>query len=469
MVPVSLAAFSILLSACAAKSKSAKLDNRSAGTTAFEDLDREDFQNPPISQEEFEAQQRGEVPPTFDIPIVRNAKVEQWVGYFQGRGRKWFQIYMERSGKYVPFMRKILREHDLPEDLVYLAMIESGFSDRAYSRARAVGPWQFMKATGRLYGLDVNFWVDERRDPERSTIAAARHLKDLYDQFQSWKLAAAAYNAGAGKVQRAIKRYRTEDFWELARGRYLRPETRHYVPKIIAAALVAKEPEKYGFTDIQYQDPLVYDKVVVERPVNLIQLAEKTELDLEDLMALNPELNHPITPPNVSNYELRIPKGKSSAFELALNELRGTEEVQYAAHRVRKGDNLQRIANLYSTSIASIRKVNRLDGDTRVRQGQNLIIPVPLDDKLRHVSRRAGLDEPKLKKREKQVNSLSRPREPKFAQTKIHIVRKGETLSMIAQKYRVSPTRLHAKNRSKIHTQTAGLLRPGMRLVIPRS
>ena len=299
-----------VLSGCASKTQYSK-----ASATVFSsESDQTDFENPPIAEEEFEAQQRGEVPPKFDIPIVRNAKVEQWIDYFQGRGRKWFTVYLERSTRYVPFMRKILREHNQPEDLVYLAMIESGFSTRAFSRARAVGPWQFMKATGRMYGLGVNFWVDERRDPEKSTIAAARHLKDLFDQFQSWKLAAAAYNAGAGKVSRAIKRYRTEDFWELSRGRYLRPETRHYVPKLIAAALIAKEPHKYGFKNIEYQDPLQYDKVVVNQPINLIQLAKITGTDLEELFDLNPELNHPVTPPHLASYELRVPFGRAGVY-----------------------------------------------------------------------------------------------------------------------------------------------------------
>jgi membrane-bound lytic murein transglycosylase D len=434
-----LAALFTIVVGCSAKN--AKVSSRNS--VDFEDeIARE---NPPISEEEFEAQQRGEVPPQFDIPIVRNAKVEQWITYFQGRGRKWFGIWLERSGRYIPMMRKILNEHDLPEDLVYLAMIESGFSSRAYSRARAVGPWQFMKSTGRIYGLRANFWVDERRDPEKSSIAAARHLKDLYDQFQSWKLAAAAYNAGAGKVSRAIRRYRTEDFWELARGRYLKPETRHYVPKLIAAALIAKEPEKYGFTGIEYQDPLEYDKIVLKRPVNLIQLAEATRVELDDLLALNPELNHPVTPPEAVNYELRIPSGRSSDFVVALDSIYDGEQVQYMAHKVRKGDNLQKIAKIYRTSTEKISKMNGLSGQGRVRQGQVLLIPVPLDAKLASAPKRA-----------ESLKFVSEPGQ------RVHVVRRGETLLRIAKRYGVTVASIKEENNLR-----RSVIKPGRQLVIP--
>jgi membrane-bound lytic murein transglycosylase D len=434
-----LAALFSIVVGCSAKNSQVSSRN---SVDFEEEIARE---NPPISEEEFEAQQRGEVPPQFDIPIVRNAKVEQWITYFQGRGRKWFGIWLERSGRYVPMMRKILNEHDLPEDLVYLAMIESGFSSRAYSRARAVGPWQFMKSTGRLYGLRANFWVDERRDPEKSSIAAARHLKDLYDQFQSWKLAAAAYNAGAGKVSRAIRRYRTEDFWELARGRYLRPETRHYVPKLIAAALIAKEPEKYGFTGIEYQDPLEYDKIVLKRPVNLIQLAEATRIDLDDLLALNPELNHPVTPPEAVNYELRIPSGRSSDFVAALDSIYDGEQVQYMAHKVRKGDNLQRIAKIYRTSADKISKMNGLSGQGRVKQGQVLLIPVPLDAKLASAPKRA-----------ESLKFVSEPGQ------RVHVVRRGETLLRIAKRYGVTVASIKEENNLR-----RSVIKPGRQLVIP--
>lgn len=183
----------------------------------------------------------------FDFPITVNTAVEKWIDYFTGRGRKHMVKYLDRSEHFIPFIRPLLRQYGLPEDLVYLAMIESGFNNHARSFAKAVGPWQFISATGKRYGLSVNWWVDERRDTRKSTLSAAQYLKDLYGMFNSWELAAASYNAGEAKLARAVRRYGTSDFWALTRHRFLRPETRDYVPKIIAAALVAKNRTQFGF------------------------------------------------------------------------------------------------------------------------------------------------------------------------------------------------------------------------------
>jgi len=184
---------------------------------------------------------------SFDFPITVNTGVEKWIDYFTCKGRKHMVKYLERSEHFIPFIRPLLRQYGLPEDLVYLAMIESGFNNHARSFAKAVGPWQFIPATGKRYGLSVNWWVDERRDTRKSTLSAAQYLKDLYGMFNSWELAAASYNAGEAKLARAVRRYGTADFWALTRHRFLRPETRDYVPKIIAAALVAKNRTQFGF------------------------------------------------------------------------------------------------------------------------------------------------------------------------------------------------------------------------------
>jgi membrane-bound lytic murein transglycosylase D len=315
--------------------------------------------------------------PTFDIPIVMNTLVEKWLDYFQNRGRKYYAAYLERSGRYVPMMKRILRENGLPEDIIYLAMIESGFRPSAKSRAKAVGTWQFMKGTGKLYGLRTSFWIDERRDPEKSTIAAAQHLKDLYDEFNSWPLAFAGYNAGRGKITKAIRKYSTEDFWEMSRSRnrYLRSETKNYVPKMIAAALIAKSPEKYGFTNVAYENPLEYDKVLVPRPTEVSRIAEGLGIDEEILVDLNPELLKGITPPDIPNYELRIPKGFQEKFVAIYPDVQKKSITSVVRHVVTRQDTLASISKRYGVTESTLRSFNRMDS-SRVRRGQQLAIPV---------------------------------------------------------------------------------------------
>lgn len=211
--------------------------------------------------------------PTYDVPIILNSSVESHIDYFNVRIRDKFELWLSRSGRYLPLMKEIFKKNDLPEDLVFVSLIESGFNPYAYSRARAVGPWQFMKGTGLKYGLRINEWIDERRDPVKSTIAAANYLKDLYAMFNSWPLALASYNAGEGRVGRAMAKSKAGDFWDLRSTRYLRPETRNYVPKFMAATIIAKNPEKYGF-NLNYHEPLQYDEVVIDRPTDLRLIAK---------------------------------------------------------------------------------------------------------------------------------------------------------------------------------------------------
>ncbi len=217
----------------------------------------------------------------FDIPVTVNSAVEQWVDYFTGRGRKHFERYLERSEYFIPYIHPILREHSMPEDLVYLSMIESGFNNLARSRAKAVGPWQFMSFTGKKYGLAVNWWVDERRDIQKSTVAAINYLRDLYSMFGSWELAASAYNAGEGKIARAIQRYGSKDFWVLVKGRYLKPETRNYVPKMIAAALVAKNREQFGFAAPPVPHPAADEAVAGDGEIVKVIKTDKPEQDMD--------------------------------------------------------------------------------------------------------------------------------------------------------------------------------------------
>jgi membrane-bound lytic murein transglycosylase D len=315
--------------------------------------------------------------PDFDIPIVINAKVEHFIQYFQTAARNTFSNWLARSEKYIPFMKNLLRENGLPEDLVYLALIESGFNPYAYSRRKASGPWQFIYLTGKRYGLRSNWWIDERRDPEKSTIAAAKYLKDLYDLFECWYLAAAGYNAGEKKITNAMKRYRTEDFWELTKYRYLKRETKDYVPQMIAAALIAKDPEKYGFMDIEYQEPLRYEKVKIPSVTDLRLIAKACEISVEELKDLNPELLRWCTPPNLPDYEIKIPFGKKELFLKKFETLQSGERFQFKTHIVKKGDTLARIARFYGVDMEPILEINRLKKTSLLSIGMNLLIPIP--------------------------------------------------------------------------------------------
>jgi membrane-bound lytic murein transglycosylase D len=321
--------------------------------------------------------------PEFDIPIVINGKVEQFIQYFQTTIRGKFVTWLGRSEKYIPFMKNVLKEHGLPEDLVYLALIESGFNPYAYSRAKAVGMWQFISMTGKRYGLRVDWWVDERRDPEKSTIAAAKYLKDLHDMFECWYLAAAGYNAGEYKIIKAIKRYQTEDFWKLTQYRYLKRETKDYVPLMIAAALVAKDPEKYGFTDVEYQDPLQYDKVNVPELTNLSLIAKACETSLDEIKDLNPEIRRGVTPPNESEYEIKIPFGKKDLFLNNFEMLQPFEKFPFKTHPVKKGETLKRIAGCYRVDLEPLLEINHLSKTSQVSKGMTLLIPLSKDEEIR--------------------------------------------------------------------------------------
>lgn len=245
-----------------------------------------------------------------DLPIILNGPVKAYVRAFTTSQREVFETYLARSGRYLSLMRRIFQEYGLPQDLVYLCLVESGFSPWAMSPAEAVGPWQFIRGTARRYGLTVNGWVDERRDPEKSTRAAARYLKDLYTQFGCWYLAAAGYNAGEKRVEGVMNRHPTGSFWTMAAKGLLPAETCNYVPQIIAAALIAKSPQTYGFKGVRYQAPLKYEKVKVPGRTDLRWFARYLELDYQTLKELNPELNREAAPPAAAGYVLKVPVAK---------------------------------------------------------------------------------------------------------------------------------------------------------------
>ncbi len=395
------------------------------------DLSISDESNDDFTLEVFPKEERKQGP-DFDIPIVINAQVEQFIQYFQTTARKVFTNWLARSERYIPFMKNLLKENGLPEDLVYLALIESGFNPYAYSRSKASGPWQFIYLTGKRYGLRSNWWIDERRDPEKSTIAAAKYLKDLYDMFECWYLAAAGYNAGEKKIAAAMKRYGTEDFWELTKYRYLKRETKDYVPQMIAAALIAKEPEKYGFTDIDYQEPLRYEKVKVPEVTDLRLIARACEATLGEIKDLNPELSRWCTPPDFPDYEIKIPFGKKELFLRNFEALSPDERLKFKTHVVKKGETVSKIAKLYRVDLEPILQLNRLSKKSRLPKGMNLLIPLPIDQ-----------DQKPETVAKKTSNGGDRPPKPS---EKTYTIKKGDSLWSIANELGVNVGALSSWN-----------------------
>jgi membrane-bound lytic murein transglycosylase D len=311
---------------------------------------------------------------TYDVPIVLNESVEGHLEYFQTTIRERFGMWLQRSKQYLPLMKDIFKQHELPEDLVFVALIESGFNPYAYSRAKAVGPWQFISGTGRRYGLKINEWIDERRDPVKSTDAAARYLKDLYAQFGSWPLALASYNAGEGRVARAIARTRSDDFWKIKQTRHLRPETRNYVPKFMAATIIAKNPEKYGFT-LTDAEPFHYDEAPIDSPTDLRVIAKAAAVDYEVIKQLNPELRQGVTPLYYANYRIKLPAGTRDTFIESFSNIPKEDRLIWIRHTVRQGETLSLLARRYGTTVQTLQEANHLGHRTVLGIGASMLIP----------------------------------------------------------------------------------------------
>jgi len=362
----------------------------------------------------------------YHIPMILNDSVENHLEYFKTRGRDVFQIWLDRSARYIPLMKEIFREKNLPEDLVYVAMIESGFNPYAVSWAKAVGPWQFMPATGKIYGLKIDWWIDERKDPIKSTMAAAEHLKDLHNLFGSWPLALASYNAGAGKVQRAVLRTRSDDFWDLKASRYIRKETKNYVPKYMAATIIAKNPEAYGFS-INSVAPYAYDEVVIEESTDLRMIAQCAGCTYQEIKELNPEIRRWVTPPHFSRYVLRLPSGAKEAFLTNFAAIPAEQKIRWERHEVSHGDTLSSLAKQYNTTPDAIRDINGLRKN-RIAPGKHLLIPIDINGKNHDMS------------------YLTAGQGGKQQQI-LYRVRRGETLTKIARRHNVTVSDIHEWNK----------------------
>ena len=391
--------------------------------------------------------------------------IEKFIRYFQTGGRKKFEQYLSRSGKYVGMMQKILVRYGLPEDLVYVALIESGFSPKAYSVAKAAGPWQFISETGRRYGLRIDWWADERRDAEKSTHAAASYLRDLYGMFESWPLAAAAYNAGEGKIQRAVNRYKSDDISELIRHGYLKQETKDYVPKMLAALTIAKDPDKYGFGDVAYEAPMDLRTVTVPGGTDLATVARLLEVPVESIREWNPELRRFCTPPNRERYDLRLSADAAQLAEERMEEIRTQAKITFLHHNVRRGETLQALADRYKTTVPVLKELNGLKRDSLGRTAR-LVIPVtglmeteavpgtevsPDQLTMAHMRVEEG-------SRRVRIRGGRRPG-PGDAVT----VRKGDTLARIAKRHRVRVKELASVNGLKPTSK----LKVGAHLVLP--
>lgn len=375
----------------------------------------------------------------IDYPVVVNRRVLSYVDFFLGRSHRLFEGGLVRSGRYLDMARQIFQEEGIPQDLVFLAHVESSFKHNARSPARALGLWQFIRGTAQLYGLRCDSYVDERLDPEKETHAAARYLRDLYATFGDWHLALAAYNTGAGNVTRAIERAGTRDFWRLAETRYLMRETREFVPAILAATILAKSPGAYGLTELT-DPPLVYEKVTVSIPTDLRVVARLCGATLAELKLLNPALLVLQTPPRGGDYEIRVPAGMGERVAREITQIPPEDRLVFERHSVRRGETLAVIAHRYGTTVRAIQDANRLGRSTVIHVGQSLTIPGRYvgDSPLAEVVR--GDSEP--------VH---------------HRVRRGETLSKIASRYGVTAAAIQRANRLR----SANRIAAGQSLVIP--
>jgi len=309
-----------------------------------------------------------------DLPLMINEYVAGYINYFSTHGRGVFEGAFVRSGRYKEMILRIFKEEGVPQDLIYLAQAESGFKPLALSRARARGMWQFMASRGVGYGLRRSWWVDDRQDPEKATRAAARHLKDLYNQFGDWYLAMAAYNSGPGNVQQAVRRTGYADFWELYKRNVLPAETKNYVPIILAMTIMSKNPAQYGLDAVQPDPPMKYDVVKVNYPVDLRLVAECVDVPIEQMVDLNPSLLRRTTPKD-QPFDLRLPFGSKDKYEAAITTIPVEKRVTWRYYKVQPGDTLAGVARKYRTTERAIAQANNLQPGPLASEAK-LVIPV---------------------------------------------------------------------------------------------
>jgi membrane-bound lytic murein transglycosylase D len=491
---------------------SAQNDNRAEQKAEPAPIDEaNEVNNYPVDPH-LKAQAAAEIKATHsDLPLMMTDQVAGYITYFSSRGRSTLEHGLERSGRYHEMIGRILKEEGVPQDLIYLAQAESGFHPYAVSRAGARGIWQFMASRARAYDLHRDFWVDERQDPEKSTRAAARHLKELYNQFGDWYLAMAAYNSGPGTVQSAVKHTGYADFWELYRRNVLPHETRNYVPIILAVTIMAKNPAQYGLDAVVRDPEVAYDTVKINYPVNLRLVAECVDRAVEELEELNPSLLRMTIPK--TRFELHLPAGTAEKYQTAIAAIPPAMRLWWRYRTVVPGDTLMSIARAYRTPMRSIAQANQLEMSATLEPGRKLVIPlaptkrggdlenyakrltiyhVRRNDTVQSVSDNLGIPASTIRRWNRlkgdslagrRVLYIHLPVSPgalrsaspggakpnsgshlQASETKPfirHRVRRGETLYSIANSYKTTVARIKQTN---AHLAT---LRPGMVLVIP--
>jgi membrane-bound lytic murein transglycosylase D len=382
------------------------------------------------------------------VPLPFNEYVERATAFFMGRGRHYMERWLYLSGKFSPMMTRIFREEGTPQELAYLSMPESGLRTDARSWARAVGLWQFMKGTGAMYGLRVNWWIDERRDFEKSTRAAARHLKDLYSDLGDWNLVLGAYNAGAGRIYRAMRRSGVSDYWEMRR--HLPRQTRNYIPQYIAVARIVLNPQKHGFTNIPMADSLAFDVVEINDCIDLRVLAKCALTTVDTLQDLNPELLRWCTPPGVTGYRFRIPLGRKDTFLISYAQIPAEQKKDWAIHTVKRGETVSSIARRYGLAASLLKELNNIRSDRRLPVGTVLALPLPRDiadskvpynyspevkgmnfGSIKSYAARDNINKSKLRHAKREI------KQPKGKEKFIYHVKRGDTIGHIAEWYGV--------------------------------
>jgi Soluble lytic murein transglycosylase and related regulatory proteins (some contain LysM/invasin domains) len=403
----------------------------------------------------------------FDIPIVYNDAVKKFINYYLNRGRDYFEIYSARGGRYAPLLGKMLEDNGLPRDLIYVAMAESGFQVKAKSYARAVGLWQFIPSTGRIYGLKIDWYIDERRDPVKSTASASKYLKKLYEEFGDWEIAAAAYNAGEAKLNRAMARYKTDNFWDLTKKRYLKSETRNYVPKIMALAILGKNLNSFGFDNIEFHGPIDFAEIEVPAKTDLVALAQELKIDVEDIYFLNPELLRWYIPHNIEKYRLKVPVGAEVVYEQCRENKNFTASA-FQKYRPHSALTIAQVAKKFRIQPSVLEDLNSCPASTRIAKNQEVFLPFREGQNIKEAMYADLYERPRRHVRAQQTYKgqikLAKASGQKIANPKeYYTVQKGDTLWTVSKK---TGTPLNVLINSNLSTVDGRMIRQGDKIAV---